>query len=128
MRYSGQQQTCGRCHEVPHKCKGKGVARRCEAEGGKKVEFSDYILALWQRIGYAPTRSDSETVVETEESEETVASFTPEKIPTPDVDKYAGVSIRQLPHDVDQGEVVEFLCKKGLPDQLKDGNNFKQMV
>ena len=126
LRYSGQQQTCGRCHEVPHKCKGKGVAKRCEAEGGEKVEFTDYILALWKRIGYAPTKSDSESVAETEDSDETVTSFTPVKIPTCDLDKYAGVSIRQLPHDTDHGEVVEFLCKKGLPDEKKDGVTFKE--
>ena len=124
LRYSGQHQTCGRCHEVPLKCKGKGVARRCEAEGGDKVEFADYILALWKRIGYVPTKTDSDTVAEVEESD-VATTFTPTKIPPSDVEKFAGVSIRQLPLDTDQGEVVEFLCKKGLPDEKKDGITFK---
>ena len=34
IRYPGQQQTCGRCHRTSQDCRGKGVARRCEAEGG----------------------------------------------------------------------------------------------
>ena len=33
LRYSGQQQTCGRCHETPQKCLGKGFGR-CRKEGG----------------------------------------------------------------------------------------------
>ena len=54
LRYSGQQQTCGRCHQTPQKCVGKGIAKKCQAEGGERVEFTDYILNLWKRIGYSP--------------------------------------------------------------------------
>ena len=54
IRYPGQQQTCARCHQTPQTCKGKGVARKCEAEGGLKMEFSDYILSLWKIFGYSP--------------------------------------------------------------------------
>ena len=127
LRYAGQQQTCGRCHEVPHKCKGNGVARRCEAEGGKRVEFADYILALWGRIGYSPSNVDSEAITENEEekAENTVTSFTPVKVPTCDENKYSGVVIRQLPKDTDQALVVEFLCSMGLPEVKKDQISFK---
>ena len=34
MKYPGQQQTCARCLEPASKCKGKGLARKCELEGG----------------------------------------------------------------------------------------------
>ena len=44
VRYPGQQQTCARCHETPQNCRGGGMARRCEAAGGVKVELSEYIL------------------------------------------------------------------------------------
>ena len=46
LRYPGQQQTCARCHQTSQHCRGRGMARKCEAEGGKKVEFIDYILDL----------------------------------------------------------------------------------
>ena len=41
LKYPGQQQTCARCYQTPRNCKGKGVARRCEQEGGVRVEFTD---------------------------------------------------------------------------------------
>ena len=44
--YPGQQKTCARCHETARKCKGGGLAKRCEAAAGPKIEFSDYILSL----------------------------------------------------------------------------------
>ena len=54
LRYRGQQPTCGRCHQTAQKCIGKGIAKRCQAEGGVRVDFSEYIFNLWQRIGYSP--------------------------------------------------------------------------
>ena len=54
LYYAGQQPTCGRCHQVSKLCKGGGIARKCEIEGGLKVEFKDYICGLWNSIGYSP--------------------------------------------------------------------------
>ena len=54
VRYPGQQQICARCHETAQNCRGGGMARRCEAAGGVKVELSEYILGLWEKIGYSP--------------------------------------------------------------------------
>ena len=123
LRYSGQQQTCGRCHKTPQKCRGKGIAKKCEAEGGIRIEFSDYILGLWQKIGYSPPNGEIVgDKLDRCESEEICDSFTPVKVPTGDVDKYAGVSIRQFPKDSDQGDIVELLCKAGLPEE-KIGRN-----
>ena len=48
LRYPGQMQTCARCFQTPITCKGGAIARRCEAAQGEKVEFSDFILRLWQ--------------------------------------------------------------------------------
>ena len=31
------------------------MARKCEAIGGVKVDFSEYILKLWDTIGYSPS-------------------------------------------------------------------------
>ena len=118
MRYAGQQQTCGRCHETPQKCKGRGIAKKCEAAGGIRIEFTDYIIGLWKKIGYSPTNEDlpdaeSEEVVQVEQ-------FTPAKVPVGDLDNYAGVSIRQFPKETDHGEIIDFVCRNGLPEEQKD--------
>ena len=42
IRYNGQHQTCARCLETAMNCKGRGVARRCETEGGIKKDFRIY--------------------------------------------------------------------------------------
>ena len=119
LRYQGQQQTCGRCHETSQKCKGKGIAKRCESEGGIRIEFADHILALWERIGYAPPSGEVTIEVGEDQVEEVVDSFSPAKV-NRDEDRYAGVTIRQLPIGVDPGEVIEFLCENGLPDKSKE--------
>ena len=54
LRFPGQQQTCARCLQSAQHCKGRGMAKRCEAEGGPKVDFTEYILELWKKIGYSP--------------------------------------------------------------------------
>ena len=99
LRYPGQQQTCGRCHQTPQKCPGRGIARKCQAEGGEKVEFTDYILDLWKRIGYSPKNVDFVNDATIEQSEEVAVTFTPAKSPTEQV--FAGVTIRNLPRDAD---------------------------
>ena len=124
LRYAGQQQTCGRCHETPQKCRGRGLAKKCEAEGGTRIEFTDYILGLWKRIGYTPAGGDSARDISAEyapESEQLGGHLTRVKVPTGDQEKYAGVCIKQFQKDTDHGEIVEFLCKNGLPAEKKDG-------
>ena len=106
LRYAGQQQTCGRCHGTSQNCRGRGIAKKCEMEGGIRIDFADYILGLWQRIGYTPTKELNIEEVE-DEVEQVVDSFTPTKVPTKDEEKYNGVNIRQLPRDTDHGEVME---------------------
>ena len=130
IRYPGQQQTCARCHKTPLNCRGKGIARRCEAEGGEKVEFPDYILDLWSKIGYSPGNTELECIqgLELEESDhqssqQLVDTFTPRKTPPQDSNKFTGVSLKQFPPQMDQGEIVEFLMKCGVPDNKKENIN-----
>lgn len=54
VRYEGQIQTCARCLETARKCKGNGIARKCEEKNGIKADFSQYIKELWREIGYCP--------------------------------------------------------------------------
>ena len=122
LRYPGQQQTCGHCHGTPRFCTGGGIAKKCREGGGVRIEFTDYILALWKKIGYSPQNTDLSYDINDDpeiEREKQVEAFTPEKVErTKEV--YAGVNIRQFPRDFDEGEVMEFLCRSGLPETKKD--------
>ena len=51
--------------------------------------------------------------------------FTPIKVLSEEEVNYAGVRIKQLPKDADQGEVIEFLCRWGLSEEKKDDITFK---
>ena len=121
LRYPGQQQTCGRCHQTPQNCPGRGVARKCEAEGGERVEFPAYILDLWKKIGYSPENfqlSDEANLdLDADPSllQQTGGTFTPAKTGSPNTGKFNGVSIKQFPKDTDHGEVIEFIIQCGLP-------------
>ena len=122
LRYQGQQQTCGRCHETSRKCKGGGMARKCQDEGGLKVEFSKYISDLWRTIGYTPSKEHLGLGLDEveDEIEEEEGIFSPVKAPVVDRDKLAGVTISRFPKGVDNGEIVEFLCRLGLSEDKKD--------
>ena len=127
IRYPGQQQTCARCHQTPRCCRGKGMARKCEAEGGEKVEFTDHILDLWKRIGYSPDKVELGEIenLDSESSipQQTGGSFTPKKGPEEVAEKFTGVSINRFPRSADHGEIMEFLVKCGLPESKKDNVN-----
>ena len=121
VRYPGQQQTCGRCLRPSMVCKGRGVAKRCEVEGGEKADFVDYILDMWSRVGYTPNSTDTSSLndIPIQEASE---DFTPVKINS-SPEKFTGVSIKNLPKDTDHGEVVELLIQLGLPENKKDNVN-----
>ena len=123
VRYPGQLQTCARCHETARTCRGKGMARRCEAEGGQKVELSEYIMKLWKEIGYSP--ENVEMVADLDEGhgheidsglvQQEGGKFTPIKVPSSDHDKFTGISLKTFPKDTDQCQIVELLHASGLP-------------
>ena len=128
IRYSGQLQTCARCHETAVLCKGGAIARRCEAAQGEKVEFSDYIQKLWKKIGYAPGEVEMAAIYDEhndlhDESERAVQQeggvFTPPK-QVSDPEKFSGVTVKKFPKDTDNGDIMELLVNAGLPDHIKD--------
>ena len=128
LMYSGQLQTCARCYETALNCKGGGIARKCETAQGPKVEFSDYIIKLWQKIGYVPGEVEMAAVydehVDHDEgagavTKQTGGLFTPTK-QVSEPEKYSGVSVKQFPKDTDHGDIIEYLVNVGLPEALKD--------
>ena len=126
-RYPGQQQTCARCFGTPHSCPGKGMARRCEQEGGVKLEFNDYIHQLWLKIGYVPSQVELSPETNSEHASQESDGFTPTKAaPTQDPTRYTGVRVSTFPRDTDQGMIVEFLINSGLPESHKENVKVKQ--
>ena len=120
-RYSGQQQTCARCFGTPLNCPGKGMARRCELENGPKVDFTDYIYQLWDKIGYRPAEVELNSDINEDHANQNVGQqFTPVKGPEEHNDKFAGVCVKQFPKDTDHGEIVEFLINSGLAETHKE--------
>ena len=118
IRYAGQQPTCGRCHRVATDCKGGGIAKRCEAQGGERVDFKVFIEKLWRDIGYCPD-SDQEDFDEDIDNVELATQFTPPKVQAFPLENFTGVSIKRFPRDIDNGDILEFLLTNGLPEDKK---------
>lgn len=118
-KYPGQLPTCARCFGTFYTCPGKGLAKRCEQEGGSKKDFNDYILHLWDTIGYNPAQVELEPELSNEHSNQELLQFTPEKKVPKEPLQYAGVRIKSFPRDTDHGQIVEFLINSGLPESLK---------
>ena len=130
---AGQQQTCARCHETPQYCRGKGIARNCQATGGPKVELADYIAQLWQRIGYNPGDFDAGDLSEVEDddlesgpavTQQIGGTFTPPKN-TMNPALYSGVKVKPFPEETDHEEIKNFLVVSGLDEQKKESIQIK---
>ena len=128
VRYPGQLQTCARCYETARTCKGKGIARRCEAEQGPRVDFSDYILKLWRDIGYSPENVQLSDLNHEEEEDnagnlvlQEGGKFTPTKVQNSDAKKFTGVIIKSFPKETEHCQIIDILLTSGLPgDKVND--------
>ena len=78
-------------------CKGRGIAKKCETEGGEMADFTDYILNLWSSIGYSPAQSvEVADNFDQDSIKQFVEEFTPVKYHE-EPSRYAGVLIKQVP-------------------------------
>ena len=123
-RYPGQQQTCARCFGTPRECPGKGMARRCEAERGPKMEFIDYIYKLWESIGYNPGQVELGEEIGDEDEVQDGGLFTPVKLTT-EPEKFAGVCVKMILKETDHAEIFEFLISSGLSEDRKGNVSIK---
>ena len=120
VRYAGQHQTCARCHQTARTCRGKGMARRCQEEGGLKADFGEYISNLWREIGYSPANGaapDQSAIqeIEPEMLQQEGGKFTPKKGAASEQEKFAGISLKTFPKETDDCQIVELLVASGLP-------------
>ena len=123
LRYQGQKQTCARCFENSSRCVGGGIAKKCEASGGPKGDFSQHILDMWEKIGHNPEEIEVASVYddhgENSDQYQRGANFTPPQV-RPVASNFKGVSIKNIPKETDHGEIVEFILKSGLPDNCTE--------
>ena len=142
ISYSGQQKTCGRCHQVSNKCPGGGFAQTCEAKNGKRVTLIDHMKAHWAAIGFKPSEfqlklnEEDENINDTADAViKTNNTFTPppketmeaEASATGATQTIAGVVIKSLPESLPEKDIIQFLKSKGLENkgQLKIHHNKK---
>ena len=129
-KYPGQQQTCARCHKTSSNCKGGAIAKKCEEAGGEKVDFAEYILQLWTKIGYVPDDEEIASAYDEYEDyvEQTGGKFTPTKNVVAPVENpnYGGVCIRKFPKGTEDEDILELLIASGLPEDNKDCVNINK--
>ena len=95
-------------------------------EDGPRMDFTQYIYDLWERIGYSPSNVELDPVIDEDHATQTGGLFTPAKRTGDDSDKFTGVSIKTFPKDTDHGDIIEFLVKSGVPESHKDKIDIKQ--
>ena len=50
--YNGNTRTCGRCHQGPATCPGRGKARECGEQGGERKSLFHHMKQIWQKIKF----------------------------------------------------------------------------
>ena len=100
------------------------------------MDFSDFILDMWQKIGYSPQEIEVATLYDdhgdlevgalmSPPSQQTGGAFTPPKVQTQEK-MFTGIMIKNIPRESDVGEIVEFLVQNGLPQSLSDNIEIKE--
>ena len=117
VKYPGQKQTCARCYQSGAKCPGGGLAKRCEAAGGEKMDFNDFIFDLWGKIGYSPADVEVASLYDDLGSGEITQMggvFTPTHVQS-EPKEFKGVIVKYIPKETDHGDIFDFLTRSGLP-------------
>ena len=117
-------------------CKGEGLAKLCQENGGQRVPLIEHMRSLWTHIGFTPTsfelnsdfeEMDVEEVVfhqgdkpisKTQESTRVKPHFSNES-----KQKLSGLKINNFPKDITEKEVLEFIREHVKPDM--DSVNFE---
>ena len=122
--YKGNLFTCGRCHKGRNSCEGEAIAKTCMEKGGQRVSLFDHMRTLWGQIDFHPTSfklpeqeeesGEADTSERKDGDKEIVELSTiPAKV-NPNVieenpEKYVGLGINNLPPDITDSEILEFL-------------------
>ena len=126
--YRGNRKTCGRCHQLADKCIGGGLAKNCEAGGGVRLPLAIHMEALWKEIGFKPTNFILDTDNLDNETDQPqlvdVPIMTNSKFPATfsrqepceeDFKKCDGITVKNIPKNVEEKMIWELLVDNGLP-------------
>ena len=126
--YRGNMKTCARCHKPAISCVGSEIARNCEISGGDRIKLIDHMKSVWAEVGFAPTTFTLENGDNFEENEVQAlydapvlkeSSFPSVSIrnepDSEDFDKCDGISVKNIPKNVEEKNIWEFLVDNGLP-------------
>lgn len=127
--YRGNTKTCARCQQVSGFCPGEGYAKDCQMNGGIKVDLSEHMKTLWQKVGFKPTNFElpPETVSDIGDKHEGDIAISDEKsfprqinrpnMQNDDIKKIVGIQVRNFPPEMTEEQVVEFFKEK-LDDKI----------
>ena len=123
--YRGNIKTCGRCHKFAYNCPGEGVAKVCEENSGERTKLSDWMRELWGKVGFKP---DSFELLDEDDKNGTLIidkekfpRFEPKVPKLPEIEKYGGVTIKNLPSKLSVDDIEEFFKETGdVEDNIRD--------
>ena len=117
--YRGNMKTCGRCHQGAQLCRGGGIARECQEEGGARKDLFQHMHETWLQIGFSPTsfelpEKENEDDVENFGGDQEVLNLPnfPRTINQPtqsDSEIFSKTRITNLPKDISDEEASTFL-------------------
>ena len=120
-RYSGQEWTCARCHQLKSSCPGAAVARDCTAD---RALLSSHMVDHWARIGYKP---DTDTMNDVDEAVELGIQVGGSKNKNDDdfpestlISKYNSVIVGGFKLETALDTIKEVLIENGLPKDHLD--------
>ena len=136
VNYKGNVATCGRCHSDKKSCKGEGLAKLCQENGGRHVPLIEHMRSLWAHIGFTPSNFeldsdfeeiDNENVVfhhgDRPISKEQETTRVKPKLSNESKQKLSGLKINNFPKEMTDKEVLEFIQEHVKPDM--DTVNFE---
>ena len=121
VRYSGQEWTCAKCHQLKSVCPGAAVARNCTAE---RVLLSTYMEEHWNKIGYKPDTANMNEV-DNMELEVQVGGNSKNQITIPEsglTSKYTSVIIKGFKPDTPLEGISQVLNQEGFLTDLRTEN------
>ena len=123
--FRGNIKTCGRCHKSSRDCPGQGIAKDCNSD---RVMLSSHMKQLWDQIGFKPTCFELDELDTSENDKDEpikdapllnsarFPSNLPKEAPsTRDIEKYDGITVKNIPSTLDDKQILTFLFNYGVP-------------
>ena len=126
--YRGNGKTCARCHKPARDCPGGALAKNCSIAGGNRVLLSEHMKKLWSLVGFTPVSfeldDDERMEDDVKQAEKDAPVKEVERFPSNiitqepserDIEKFDGITVRNIPSIVEDKDILEFLMNYGMP-------------